>query len=53
MGARRLNVLLPVATLKEYWFDWKAYNPETGVYGTGGPLAPASSPQAPDGLAAP
>jgi len=45
------RVLEKVRALKEYWFDWKAYNPSTGVYGGGGPLAPGGPAQ--EGLAAP
>ncbi len=37
------RVLEKVRALKEYWFDWKAYNPSTGVYGAGGRLAPGST----------
>ena len=27
--------LTEIAVLKDYWFDWKGYNPETRVYGLG------------------
>jgi hypothetical protein len=40
------RVLRKVRALKEYWFDWKTYHPRTSVCGVGGPLAPASAPQA-------
>jgi hypothetical protein len=42
-----------VRALKEYWFDWKAYNPATGVYAAGRPPAPTSPPQAEEEVAAP
>ena len=32
--------LARVACLKDFWFDWKAYNPGTRVF-TAGKLAPA------------
>jgi hypothetical protein len=38
------RALRKLRALKEYWFDWKTYHPQTGVYGAGGPLAPGSSP---------
>ena len=31
-SSRRLT---PLFVLKDYWFDWKAYHPETAVYGLG------------------
>jgi hypothetical protein len=47
---RRLEKVL---ALKEYWFDWKAYNPGTGLYTAGSededkaPTDPAPAPAAP------
>jgi hypothetical protein len=38
LAGRQLGKL---RALKEYWFDWKAYNPGTGVYSAGGSLPPA------------
>ena len=32
LAGRRLE---KVRALKEYWFDWKTYNPATGVYVAG------------------
>ncbi|NOT07085.1 MAG: DUF3179 domain-containing protein, partial [Gemmatimonadales bacterium] len=33
--------LTPVYLLKDYWFDWKIYHPDTGVYLLGpDPAAP-------------
>jgi uncharacterized protein DUF3179 len=40
------RVLRKVRALKEYWFDWKTYHPQTGLYAAGGSLAPASAPPA-------
>ncbi len=40
------QALEKVRALKEYWFDWKTYHPQTGIYGAGGPLAAGASPQA-------
>jgi hypothetical protein len=40
-----------VRALKEYWFDWKAYNPATGVYDAGSSLPPVPSPPAREELA--
>jgi len=40
------RALRKVRALKEYWFDWKTYHPQTGVYAAGGSLAPGSAPQA-------
>jgi hypothetical protein len=34
------RTLEKVRALKEYWFDWKAYNPRTGVYSGGSRLPP-------------
>jgi hypothetical protein len=32
--------LAPVYVLKDYWFDWKTYHPETALYLLGDPRAP-------------
>ncbi len=33
-----------VRALKEYWFDWKTYNPQTGLYTAGADEASGPSP---------
>jgi hypothetical protein len=35
-----------VFALKEYWFDWKTYNPATTIYSAGAMLNPEKSPPA-------
>jgi len=52
-GALAGRKLEKVRALKEYWFDWKAYNPRTGVYEAGSSLPPLPSPAAPGELAPP
>jgi hypothetical protein len=34
-----------VRVLKEYWFDWKTYNPKTGLYAAGGAEAASTKPE--------
>ena len=38
-----------VYALKEYWFDWKTYNPATGLYTAGpGAQTPGVTPATPE-----
>ena len=34
-GKAKGQCLEPVPMLKDYWFDWRNYNPKTTVYGKG------------------
>ena len=34
-GPAKSQCLEPLAMLKDYWFDWRNYNPATTVYGAG------------------
>jgi hypothetical protein len=38
------RALRKVRALKEYWFDWKTYHPQTDVYRAGAALAAVSAP---------
>jgi hypothetical protein len=41
LAGRRLE---KVFALKEYWFDWKAYNPATGIWATAASSVPPATP---------
>ncbi len=34
-GELKGRELIPIAAIKDYWFDWKGHNPETRVYEAG------------------
>jgi Protein of unknown function (DUF3179) len=44
LAGRRLE---KVFALKEYWFDWKAYNPGTGIWATAASLSPPPATPSP------
>lgn len=42
-GPLRGKQLAKLRVLKEYWFDWKIYQPASSVYGAGAPETPPAS----------